>query len=345
MTSYSPRLRRASGRKLPSDGRRLYRGKMLEARRRHYLSHRARRFTVDRRGRIKDYQAGENDVDQEHCDNTENPKDESVPDGWDPDDYRTMLNAMKQRDRYLELAEKARKDMESHRAGYRGNRGRHFEGQDPGLSGWNPQWTREEFDIHHLEEAMRLSGILRQLEERLIVRMRLCAWVGAEPLASQANHFTHKDTGYAESLEQEMRDSAPREAIKTWKDGLGKAAKKSTEASEGRLNLYSPDHVVEYPDTIASKTGPDIDPGDSLNLQGRVMAPGQTDNLQVERPHYEPHKELAKAVRWQPTNDVRRRLNGRYPAKDDDPIEGEDPMEIEDPAEGEDPKVLRSHMY
>ncbi len=69
------------------------------------------------------------------------------------------------------------------------------------------------------------------------------------------------------------------------------------------MEPYPPELFVEYPDDMDLGVGPDLDPGDSLSLndvcvQQRIMAPGQTNIIYLERPSYPLNEQLARPARW-----------------------------------------------
>lgn len=205
----------------------------------------------------------------------------------------------------------------------------HLQRQDPGLPNWNPEWSTEEFDLRHLGEAMRLTRRLRLIDERLIRRMRQYSMNGIRPLPLQRSHFPHPNTAYAVSWENEQIREAPTDAISDWMKDMPREAELSgpvRSQHHEEATVYPAEHPIEYPDDMDLSVGPNIEPGDSASnigdprIQDRIMAPGQTAILQLERPPYPLNAELAKPVRWTLEAEARPQLDIS------------------------DPKVLRSHM-
>ncbi|KAK5166975.1 uncharacterized protein LTR77_007704 [Saxophila tyrrhenica] len=283
-------------------------------------------------------------------------REEDIPKGWTVKEYRTFLRATTRRSELVAKAEEHRKILERHLQGYNDQLQKHVQGQNPGFRDWRPDWTKERFDQQHLFIAMRLSRGQRIKDECLVKFLRICSSPGAVPLASQSNHFPHPDAGYAEREEDRMKASAPAEMINSWDDGLVDAAgdfagRRPSEVLEGNLNLYARDHVVGYPNTMASAVRSETGPGDSISLRGRntrdiVMAPGQTDIVTPNRPAHSDYSQLANPVKWEAPSDVRKQFRDiRQRLEDEDPKHFPPQLDDKIPkGHFPDPKALRSHM-
>lgn len=108
--------------------------------------------------------------------------------------------------------------QDEHRAGYEDFRDQHFAGQHPnGFEDWDPNWTREEFDIAHLQEAMKRARILKEREATYREGLRNAQRRGLVPFADQQSMFPKNGTeGYQESQELFEIGLVPRPRIFDW---------------------------------------------------------------------------------------------------------------------------------
>ena len=140
---------------------------------------------------------------------------------------------------------KAKKDVENRQHdwdSWRNNRGslwqRHLDGSNSGLEDWNGDWTRSEFDVQHLREAMRRATQVRKLEDHFKEGLAFAKEFGFN-FTWQHRHFRdHLDDGYRLSQEEAMIENAPTQRIWKWRDQM----------PDVEQALASDLHIVDWPD-------------------------------------------------------------------------------------------------
>lgn len=166
-------------------------------------------------------------------------------------------------DAYLD----ARASLDNHRDNYRQMRRQHVAGTNPGLPDWSAEWTREDFDVAHLAEWMRLSEALREVHALMRRMLQLATETGLEPLPHQEYGFWQPGSlGYSPSVEQAMIDNAPEAEILSWDDGVPMNQRGLVESIAIRDSRQTNGQSIDWPqDEQIFEPAPNLIPGDSAS--------------------------------------------------------------------------------
>lgn len=129
----------------------------------------------------------------------------------------------------------------------------HQFGIDPGFGpSWDPAWIRKQFVIQHLAQARRLTTRALKREQLLCTALELGKLVDLEPLPWQDSYFPSDPYYYAESQENALVESAPRDVIRDWLRRLPDAP-----------TDFAGHATVEYPNNMDYSVTKDIEPWES----------------------------------------------------------------------------------
>lgn len=186
-----------------------------------------------------------------------------------------VAEAERFRQETLQLLRQYYAQWESWRDNYQGLLQRHISGINPGFpEGWNPRWTKEEFDLHYLRRAMKLVECIGIAEDVLKEALRLCKNLGIPALDWQISGFseTGSDQGYPQSLEDATVAGMPYYSIMRWYGGLAGDARGGDTATA--LESFPASSArAETPSDVTVGTESDVQPGDSFScVCGRKRA-------------------------------------------------------------------------
>jgi hypothetical protein len=223
-----------------------------------------------------------------------------------------IQDALRARELCEEDLKDYRADLQKHRDQYDEMWHTHERGFDPGLSDWDPEWSRETFDLEHLRKMLQLTKTIREGEDGLQWLYGKCVVLGVEPSKEQISCFPRAEWSESRSMDAPRIASAPREHIHNWLDNLPPDmtalalpwSRPTSVFDQSRHGLYPEEHFVEYPDDMDLTCGPDLNPGDSAslvdtNMPRRITYPGRIVGKDLVLDDYPLNDRLGKREQWQ----------------------------------------------